>query len=186
MRIFLDLDGVITDLIKSIMIKYNIKKWPKGNYGIASILNISEQALWRSLTVDFWANLDFTSEGRDLLFNLAAYDTFFVTTPVPVSKSIHGSIQSIVGKYLWLNKYARSWMTQEKVIFTLRKKLLAKENHVLIDDNNRNCRMFTKAGGHSILFPQIWNNNINFIDNKLDYVMSEIERIKKIIVLGSN
>jgi hypothetical protein len=56
--------------------------------------------------------------------------------------------------------------------------LCAKPDNILIDDSDKNCNSFIKAGGKAILVPQPWNNQYSFKGPKVPYVMAQFDNLK--------
>lgn len=51
---------------------------------------------------------------------------------------------------------------------------LGNNKTILIDDNDDNHHSFQANGGHSILFPQYWNENRHLVDDRLEYLQEEL------------
>lgn len=59
------------------------------------------------------------------------------------------------------------------------KHLLAAPGRVLVDDSGENVIAWREHGGHAVVFPQYWNAAHDFINNRVEYVDGQLERILK-------
>lgn len=62
----------------------------------------------------------------------------------------------LAGKLEWIQAKLPKWLHQQYFI-TPRKWKLARPGTLLIDDNEKNCRLFEAAGGLAIRVPRPWN-----------------------------
>jgi len=161
MRIFLDLDGVLINFVKSAADIFDLdydellSVWPSGEYDMAKVLGISEDAFFQVINAageGFWANLtlypyamDFYHYCKDLA------PTYILTRPTTHSSSLSGKLQ-------WMQKHFGSNFTDYAI--THKKELCAGPNTILIDDHTVNCTKFVDAGGSAIIWPA--HNNIRF------------------------
>jgi hypothetical protein len=67
----------------------------------------------------------------------------------------------LAGKLEWIHAHFPKWMHRQYFI-TPRKWKLGKPGSLLIDDNEKNCRLFEEAGGLAIRVPRPWNDAAAF------------------------
>jgi hypothetical protein len=60
------------------------------------------------------------------------------------------------GKVDWIHAHFPEWMHRSYAI-TPRKWFFAQPGSLLVDDNEKNCRLFRKNGGRALLVPRPWN-----------------------------
>lgn len=180
-RVFLDMDGVLADLLPGISELYgrlfDPSKWPPGEYDVAVGFGIPRESLWQHIGrvggASFWAGLT-QSEHYDELVELAVL--FGEKSPRVVSCPTSFP-SSYSGKAAWLAE--RGWNLPGEVCFTADKWQLAGPGRVLIDDYLENCADWMSHGGEAILFPTI-SNELHQIANDggaIGFVRTELERI---------
>lgn len=137
MKLYIDLDGVLCDLAKAIGDLTDVKIKP----GVFTHLGTD---VWNKINdagSDFWAQLDWMPDGRDLWNEIKGHDIIILSSP-----SRHNS--SRVGKKEWV---ARELGDDVPVILETRKEKYASPESVLIDDMKKNIDAWEKAGGKGIL-----------------------------------
>lgn len=67
--------------------------------------------------------------------------------------------ESASGKLKWLESNPSLHGIKIEYMLGQKKWLMANPRHLLIDDNEDNCRKFQERGGNAILFPQPWNES---------------------------
>lgn len=158
-RCFVDMDGVLVDFVEGIC-KAHDKPYPyadpenHGIYSLEKIWGMSKIEFWKPTTnSSFWAELPFTSDGKDILANVQddfdLSDICLLTSP-----TLHPA--SIVGKMEWIKKNLPSFYRQ--VIFTPAKYLCASPGSLLIDDSHENIRAWVAHGGTGRLVIRPWNS----------------------------
>lgn len=174
MKIYLDMDGVLSDLVPDLIILHHdkgyvdniLKNWTPGEYDLSKILKVPKDKIFSSTTVEFWTNLRKTPECDSLISLLKNYfdfkDISVLTSPA--------NKESVIGKKEWMKK---NLPEIKKVILTHVKEKYADSNNILIDDSDDKINSFKKAGGIGILFPRIWNSNYKIL-NPLKYIKDEI------------
>lgn len=77
-------------------------------------------------------------------------------------------------KKIWCDKHAPGI----KLIVGSEKHLLAGPDRLLIDDYGNNIIKFANAGGHTLIFPQLWNSNrvLAETDSRLSFLQRELNR----------
>lgn len=175
MILFWDQDGVLADFNRKVCETFDanyaeiIKNW-NNSCDIASQLGITKSQMWKKIDAihDWWEHIP-PCDWLNSLLNLAdRYESYILSAP-------HITPSCASGKIAWLNKHTKFG---GRVILTKHKYLCAGPNRVLIDDNDLKCKEFKEAGGHVILFPQVWNSNRQFANDPITYVFNELERIE--------
>ena len=170
--VFLDMDGVLCDMVTASLKANNMKEGHDDitQWNIAAIAGISRTQFWKNIDkvgVDFWANLEpysWFKRIRDEIRKLPPeIKTYICTSP---TRSHH----SYAGKRLWLNKY----MPYTPSFFGKNKFMLAGEGRLLIDDSDENCEKWVEYGGEAFLFPQPWNKARCLLDRREELVLSRI------------
>lgn len=153
--IFLDMDGVLSDLIGGILKLHNIPQEErvcirKYDDDLYNMVRMSRAALWESIDYrEFWYSLDPFVWANELLAKCRR-----LVPNVYVLSSPAGGAESAAGKLLWLTKnFGGGSKGFRDFILTPHKHLLAKPTAILIDDREDYCKSFSDAGGLSILFP---------------------------------
>lgn len=175
--IYLDIDGVCTNFIKSSIeannLDYNttVDTWKRDFPGVFSafkVFNIDNSTFWKNIEKsgeDFWSLMEPYSWFLELYNELSKRGkVYFLTSP-------SHSPDSLSGKVKWLQKQFNK--NFRDYIITPNKELLANNNSVLIDDYPENIKKFNNSGGKGILFPQFWNCKKN-IENKVVYILERL------------
>lgn len=176
--IYLDLDGVCTNFIKSCIeankLDYDntIAIWKRDYLGVFSafkVFNIDNNTFWRNIESSgeqFWTEMEPYPWFHELYNRLSEHGkVYFLTSPSQCPSSLSGKLK-------WLqSQFDRSF---KDYIITPNKELLANENSILIDDFPKNIEDFINAGGNGILFPQFWNSTI-IIDDKVSYILNQLK-----------
>jgi 5'(3')-deoxyribonucleotidase len=177
-RCFLDVDGVLADFTggvhKKLGIAYDISKWPyaKGPKGwdFHEELGMSFERVSEICDFDFWKNLPWTADGRDILD--VVLDHFFpgeitlLTTPMP-------NVMSASGKVAWITEQLPEFEKQIMVCTGSKEVLANVPDSVLIDDNTQNVHRWTSAGGKAVLVPRPWN--IGWFTYEISGAVQDIE-----------
>lgn len=178
-RIFLDMDGVITDFVSTALQLHNAESaaenWPPGEWYVHKVLGLSRQQFWDRVDEageDRWANLEPYPWMSDLLSLLAEF------APVTILSSPSLNPGSAAGKMRWLDKHLGGGRPFRDFIFTSQKHLLASPHRVLVDDSDKNVKAFGDHFGQAIVFPQQWNSN-HSIGDRLEFVRAELTRFEQ-------
>lgn len=172
MVFYLDLDGVLTDFNRPAMAVIGVEHPPAEWHWYAGIPN-GFQRVNDACTVDFWANLSFMPDGREILREVCkkirrGIDEFYLlTTPMP-------NPGSWTGKYLWVERNLPEW---KLIVTNAPKRLLASPDAILIDDNDTNIQEWVAAGGIGILVPRPWNELRGWSEEALQVVKNSLESI---------
>lgn len=156
MRVYLDLDGVLVDFVRSVYTRLFGMSRERADeayeettdwHAMPRVLGITDAELWDAVDgagEGFWLNLPMLPWAAGLL-NMFP-DAVVLTAPTP-----HPS--SAAGKHRWCQLHSR------KCVITTEKHLLANSKALLIDDNEENIRRFVNAGGQGLLWPAPWNRS---------------------------
>lgn len=171
LTLLLDMDGVLTDFDSAAAIAHGLtpeelqNHRKPGEWSIRPAIGralglpdqISEISFWHpiaKLGIPFWEDLQPTPWYSDLIKYLLSLDVEMYVVSNPYYETAM-EIYSVVGKSRWLKK--RFGWEYDRLIPTKHKHLMANHNSILIDDSERNCNEFRKAGGSAILFSSIGN-----------------------------
>jgi 5'(3')-deoxyribonucleotidase len=175
--IFLDMDGVMVNFLgglhKALNAPYAYDPYPyeKGLWNMLDAIRPfdfggnapSFEECDACCTQEFWANLDWLHDGRDIFklvtdtFNPG--DIFLLTTPMP-------NVGSASGKVEWIRKNLPDYKDR-MFITTASKSTIAGPDTLLIDDRDKNVEDFREAGGHAILVARPWNKLHMIANNTL-------------------
>ena len=168
MTCLVDLDGVLVDFVrgsfvfhqKSIPIKDVRWDFPK-QIGFEGTWT---KDFWDPLGYDFWVNLEWTSEGKQLLTGLEELfgdDIAIISSPCQTRGCRDG-------KGDWVEKHIPHY--RKKVFLGSEKYRFAAPNKILFDDHEDNVKHFSnpdpKYNGKAILIPRPWNSRIYETDEQ--------------------
>ncbi len=83
--------------------------------------------------------------------------------------------QAHSGRLRWIRNYCPDFYQRKAFISIQDKSLLAKKDKILIDDYDKNCSKFMKAGGWAICFMADWNPLSR--GNPIETLKMDLERI---------
>ena len=154
--IFLDMDGVIVDLVAGLQ-----KSFPDWD-GVPPIhdhLFISEDDFWRKmigLGTHWWSDLPEFPWSKQLVETcekvVGPENVYILTSPGRTC------VTTATGKLYWLQNHFPQFLREGRVVIGSQKWLLAAPDRLLIDDTPQKCQDFMSAGGWSILVPGQVNN----------------------------
>jgi len=183
--IYLDCDGVYADFITGILaaLKYpyeGIDKWPFGRvFDIFPLIGTNWIEVSTHCTTDFWANLPWTEDGRDILKLI--WDRFSPEQTMLLTKPMDND-DSYTGKAQWVTKHIPELRHRIVPTHVSKHEFAYGATSLLIDDSEENCDKFCEAGGSVILVPRPWNrydylfftgDTVAFIEEQLDKWMVE-------------
>ena len=167
--IFIDVDCVCTDWNKSCCKLFNypyIFDDPKFTNKTNIVLGITDRQLWEKIDAEkekFWEEMEPLPWFENLIKLVNQYDDWrFLTSPSLSSYAASGKI-------LWFQKYFGKHFKKYIITPKENKPLLAHHN-ILIDDMDKNCEEFHKAGGYSIVFPCVHNSVSHLINERLEFI----------------
>lgn len=167
-HLFLDLDGVLADFTRASLRLHNgehlLENWPVGERDIPKVLGISRTAYWKQIDSAgqaFWESLEPYPWFDELIALAQETAPFALLTAPSLSPS------SLAGKAAWIQKHfpKQNGRIFRDFLITSQKHLLATPGRVLIDDSEAMVQSFQNAGGHGILFPQVWNKHYEVQDS---------------------
>jgi 5'(3')-deoxyribonucleotidase len=170
------MDGVIANFVQGISDHHGLpnpytKKESLGIWDTDYLFGMTTGQFWEGVDENFWAALEPTPEAIYIIKSVlecVSLDKIHVATVLGGGRFYH----CVDGKLSWMEKHfpkllSRMWFgVSDKACF-------ASGDTLLIDDSDRNCAAFNKAGGHVILFPRPWNSNHDY--GSLTYLAAELQ-----------
>jgi len=167
MKIYVDMDGILVDLVGQIQRDYQpVIPWEPGEYNLLKVYGVPHDK-WENLSIDWWANLEKTKEADQIVELVTQYgDLNILSKP--------SSQMCIKGKFEWLQWHYPQTKT-ENMFFVESKHHLARPDTILIDDCSAIVEEFRACGGKAFLYPRHWNdehakadeNNVKSLKNFL-------------------
>jgi hypothetical protein len=172
--ILLDMDGVIVDFVKAACEahgKPNPYEHGESGYDMPSKMGMTDVEFWGGdlAMLWWWAELPWTADGAAILVaakNFVGKDNIYLATSPTLAPG------SCSGKLLWVQKNLPEY--QRRLMIGPCKYLMARPDHILIDDSDANVTKFREAGGHAILVPRPWNSGTG---DPIERVLDELRRI---------
>lgn len=164
MKVFIDMDGVLTafiesaiELVTSVNADVVMRGWPEGEYDLPAVLGMTPTEFWNRIGEageDFWASLKPYPWAMELYNAMADVGERIILT------SPSRDPRCASGKMLWLQQFFRSGKLFRDYIFATseRKYLLAGPKRILLDDSMKNVQQWMRVGGRAVLVPQPWND----------------------------
>lgn len=155
--IILDLDGVIVDFVRGAF-KLHKKEIPMKDvtWAFWEHLCPTYADFWKDMGREFWANLNWTPEGPELVAGLEkAYGTEIIVCTSPCLTE--GCVE---GKLDWIKKYMPKY-NPRRFFVGAPKEACAGNGNILLDDNDANIDQFRKYKGKAITIPRPWNRRAN-------------------------
>ncbi len=165
--IYLDMDGVIADFVtpslKVAGIPLTHDQVTTWNYFEPYM---TEKEFWGKIDGEpsFWKNITPYPWANDLVKLCRSF------APVRFCSSPALDPHCVAQKVQWLRWHQFMDDDKNDYHFTPYKYELAKPKRILIDDSKSNGLDFLKHGGIAIEFPQPWNDEANYISDRLSYV----------------
>lgn len=184
-KLFLDMDGVLTDFtrgwadILNFPYTYDPYSLKRGVWDYFPELlgkhNITFKQIDDVCTCDFWANLPWMHDGKlilQIVLDVFGYENIYLlTSPMPNPGSPNGKCE-------WIEKNIPG--LKKRVILTnVDKGLFAGPGRILLDDKNENVYSFRAHGGVGIICPRPWNkrhryDTVPFIKDRLERLCSGV------------
>jgi len=141
MKIYCDLDGVLTDFDGRFIELFG--KHPK------EIINAyGHSSFWASITShakDFWCGIQWKSDGKELWQYISPYNPIILSSvPTSMAKIATECKEQWIKKELGLN--VEYYLTTRK-----EKQNFSAHDHILIDDMKKNIEEWTQRGGIGVL-----------------------------------
>lgn len=188
--ILLDMDGVCCDFIGgalnrlshygviSFRPEYYLERWQAefaGVWDVCDVTGLSQHDFWRAIDSYgdvFWRQLEELPLYPKLLNVIRESGCKFLFASAPSRvKTSYG------GKCDWLSD--RGFIPRNDAMLGSQKWLMAKPEHVLIDDSDENCTLFREHGGAAVLVPRVWNSLHSIAamgdDAIAEYVLAELQ-----------
>lgn len=176
MIVYLDVDGVLASFNKAM---YQVFGLPYSYHFIEKwhwfpTIHQTTETVSAKCTFDVVSNFEWIHDGRTI-FDLVATkfnqkNIYLLTTPMP-------NVEFASGRWAWIKKHLPDFYWQT-IICPAPKKLLAKPDTLLIDDNTKNVDEFRQAGGQTILVPRPWNSLHLFADKSAEIVKQQLAEVK--------
>jgi len=168
--VYLDMDEVITDFNAGVCRQINLPYPPK-TYDFFEDVRLQVNDF---CTTEFWANLDWTPDGHDILRLVTSTfkpeQIYLLTIPMP-------NPGSYTGKALWVQRHLPEY-SKRLIVTPAPKSLFARPDTLLIDDKDENVEGFVKAGGNAILVPRPWNELHGWANETYQVVKNSLENFK--------
>ena len=139
--VYVDMDGVLVDFAKG---AYELVGGPLS-------IRENKKAFWKKIKqmpvdemIEFWAGLDWTSDGQALWNALQKYNPIILSSP---GHSMRKEIEQ--AKSMWIQRHLAPRPT--KVIYEVNKYVHASPGAILIDDMSKNIDPWNEHGGIGIL-----------------------------------
>lgn len=178
MKLFVDMDGVLTDFVTAAMRLFGFiyveEIYPIREAEVSRVIGVSDAELWAAIDRDanFWHTLNKFDWADDLIALVEEYDPQFT-----IASSPGADPASPYGKAFWLRHHYK--LTPKRYMLGSQKHLLAAPGRVLIDDSDAKCQAFTDAGGVAIVFPQPWNSAHEETVDRMAWVRQCLENVKR-------
>lgn len=163
-KIFLDLDGVIINLVDGIIKHFNmdctaedVNTW---DYFTLKTVKL-HQEFWAGLSDEFWVNLEKYPWADKVLAMVEPYRPCLLTSP---------AYNNGTARQKWIQNNLPEYYHEGRYLIGPAKHYVAREDCILIDDFDGNIDEWKKEGGIGILFPQYWNKNARFADDPVGYL----------------
>jgi 5'(3')-deoxyribonucleotidase len=174
--ILLDMDGVIVDFIGGIIRSHDLKITPDdwSSFHWYRSTGMTDAEFWKpTYHVGWWHQLDEYQWSRNLFEDLRHDHRVIFCT----ASSQNANTPS--EKVRWLR--AHDYLTRESQDFQIgrNKWLNAKSGAILIDDCDEYVQEYRDAGGKAVLFPQPWNDNREYTDDRIGFVRGELVNLAK-------
>jgi 5'(3')-deoxyribonucleotidase len=158
LHILLDMDGVLADFFSNALRVLNRETGRdlthadcNGGYQLEKVFGISKSAFWRAIESDpnFWDELEPFEWAGELLEYLRGHGDVTISTSPSRDPNCHYQ------KIKWLRD--RLGICADDVMLGGKKWLMARSNHLLVDDFPKNVDAFREHGGQALLVPSGWN-----------------------------
>ncbi len=172
---FLDMDGVLVDFIGGSLKAHGINLHKRDcEWSFFNKLGLTDAQFWDPLGHDFWANLEWTSEGKELIKELE----YLFRERIVLCTSPCETPGGVEGKIAWIKRELPAY--RRRFFVGPPKALAASPCKVLIDDHDLNVEAFVLEGGHGVLVPRPWNRNKHLTNDEGDFevkrLIAQIER----------
>jgi len=178
MKVFCDIDGVLTDFPAAYNRRYNLsiplEQFNEEQFPTAVRCD-DPQIIDADLDKDFWANLPWMPDGEIFLYLL---ERLFGFENIWLLSFPSYSTDGPRGKIEWVRRELPQYFM--RLILAMDKRSCASSDAILFDDKPRNVTEFKAAGGSAILVPAPWNHP-NFNNVTMLQFLDSLERRKNFI-----
>lgn len=177
-RVFLDIDGVLADLINPLCqaMGFPVASWPAGVYSAHKVLGAEDpHGVWGHPEImrrEFWRDLPVLPWAHELV---AEVEQRFGAAPVLLTQTI-ASPECMAGKHEWIERHFPKldfWVGRAK-------HHIAAPGAWLIDDAESNVESWRAHGGEAVLFPARWNHRYRFESDPMPHVLAGLPKTKKV------
>lgn len=159
--IFIDLDGTIVNFVDAALKFHGVIgdtfNWPfeYGKFDINELIGISKDEFLGPLGFDFWSNLDWTIDGKQIFFHFIKK---YGRESICILSNDGNNQECREGKIEWIRRnLPSSFYEEKKYLWGSRKDFCAHENSILVDDKDMNVLNFVYARGRGVTVPRPWN-----------------------------
>ena len=168
-KVFLDIDGVLSMWNERVRNWFDVDyKDPEDFFAVHKLLGITEEELFKIIdNMHFWRDMPKWPEADEVVFLLESKfgpENICMLTSCPYPNAI-------IGKELWVKNYFPQFYDDRRIIYAHCKHFCAAKDHLLVDDAEHNVDNWN---GPSILYPQNWNRNRQFRDNKIEFLQYQL------------
>ena len=156
-EVFLDLDGVLVDFVNGACKLHGVNN-PYlsvdnlGKYEICDLIDIPPSKFFASMGHDFWANLEWLPDGKEIIDAILKYvkpeQVTLLTSPIK-------TLGCTSGKMDWIEKNVPKW--RRSFLIGPGKHKIAGPGKLLIDDYDKNVDEWVTHGGRAIQVPRAMN-----------------------------
>ena len=173
MKILCDLDGVLADFVSASYEVHGKEAEQAIKWNYFEDWNLGPGEFFGEIRKykDFWRNLNPYPWKNSLVREICKYDPEFLIMTKP-----DDHYNSWGGKFDWIGNHLNI-SRADRIMMGGSKHLLAAPNRVLIDDNDKNIEMWRDHGGIGILFPQLYNDNMLIVGDRIQYVTNQLKII---------
>lgn len=154
--IMCDVDGVLADFTGAAYDAHGVARGSEirlnVEWEIEKSIGITRSQFWKPLSsFEFWYNIPLMPGAKSFVDRLGQFaPVSFMTEPQPMPECAAAKV-----KYLHTH-FGRG---KHPIYLTIGPKcIFAKPELLLVDDRETTVKMWRKAGGRAVLFPQRWNN----------------------------
>jgi 5'(3')-deoxyribonucleotidase len=180
--ILCDLDGVLVDFMQGCLDVHGIKVSPEklfenhlGKWDINKILEMPDAAFWKPMNEEFWAKLEWTVEGKEILRVL---EDRFGQKNISIWTSPCDNYGCYDGKKRWVERHMPRHYKKTMIVAN-GKHRGARCDTILVDDADHNIDPFVAKGGHGCMVPRLWNRMHHRRHRVLDEIQENLDHAIK-------
>lgn len=167
---FLDMDGVLVDFVTGAHKLHNKPlvmadiRWE-----FDKTFGISGEDFWSPMGREFWAGLDWTPEGKELLRGVekifGPHNVCILTSPCQTPGCRDGKVD-------WVTREIPQY--ERRMLMGSAKHHLAAPNKMLVDDYDGNCDKWNLGGGRAVRVPRPWNGARHLARDDGSFLVDEL------------